>query len=43
MIQQYHSWTYIHMSNLKRSIHPNVHNSTICNSQDMEAPYKMNG
>ena len=42
MIQQSHSWAYIseeESSNLKRCMHPNVHSSTIYNSQDMEATY----
>ena len=42
MIQQFHSQVYIYMeknenTNLKRYMHPNVHSSTIYNSQDMEA------
>ena len=40
MIQQFHSWVYIQKNentNLKRHMHPNVHNSTIYNSHDMEA------
>ena len=39
MIQQSHSWgTYMEKTlNLKRYMHPNVHSSTIHNSQDMEA------
>ena len=40
MIQQSHSWQYIQKNentNLKRYMHPNVHSSTIYDSQDMEA------
>ena len=38
MIQQCHSWVYVGQnSNSKRYMHPNVHSSTIHNSQDMEA------
>ena len=41
MIQQSCSWAYIQKkeenSNLKRCLHPDVHSSTIYNSQDMEA------
>ena len=40
MTQQFHS-AYIPEKNkninLKRYMHPNVHNSVICNCQDMEA------
>ena len=39
MIQQSYFWEKIYgeNSNLKRYMHPNNHNSTIYNSQDMEA------
>ena len=38
MILQFHSWAYIQTNyNLKRYIHPNVHGSSVYNSQDMEA------
>ena len=41
MIQQSHSWVYVQKypktTNLKRYIHPNVHNSIIYSCQDMEA------
>ena len=41
MILQSHSWAYIwKYSNSKRHMHPNVHSSTIPNSQDMEATKK---
>ena len=39
MIQQSHSWAYIsgENHNPKGYMHPNVHCSTVYNSQDMEA------
>ena len=38
MIQQSNSWTHIQKnSNSERHMHPYVQNSTIYNSQDMEA------
>ena len=38
MILQTHSWAFFRENyNSKRYMHPNVHNSTIYNSQDMEA------
>ena len=38
MILQFHSWAYIQTNyNLKRYIHPNVHGSSVYDSQDMEA------
>ena len=41
MIQQFHSWVYIHEknknTNLKRYMHPSVHSSIKYNCQDMEA------
>ena len=41
MTQWSHSWTYTQkkMRNLKKKkyMHPNLHNNTIYNSQDMEA------
>ena len=38
MIKQSQSWAYIlRKHNLKRYMHPNVHSSTIYNSQDVEA------
>ena len=37
MIQQFHSWASREISNSKRYMHPNVHSSTVYNSQDMEA------
>ena len=40
MIQQSHSWAYIREKHgSKGYMHPNVHCSIICNSQDMEATY----
>ena len=39
MIQRFHSWAYIMKDenySLKRYIHPDIHSSTIYNSQDME-------
>ena len=38
MILQSHSWVYARKdenSNLKRYMHPNIHSSTIYDSQDM--------
>ena len=42
MTQQFHSYVYInilktHPTNLKRYMHPNIHNSDISNRQDVEA------
>ena len=38
MILQTHSWAFFRENyNSKRYMHPNVHNSTIYNSQDLEA------
>ena len=40
MTQQFLSWVYIQKNkntNLKRYMHPDVHSSTIYDSQDMEA------
>ena len=38
MIQQSHSWAYIWKNhNSNTYLHPNVHSSTIYNSQDIEA------
>ena len=40
-IQQFHSWVYTQKKNeninSKRYMYPNIHSSTIYNSQDMEA------
>ena len=39
MIQQFYSWVYIQKNkntNSKKHMHPDIHSSTICNSQDME-------
>ena len=50
MIQQSHSWAYVHTENMntliqkdtckkkKRYMHLSVHTSTIYNSQDMKQP-----
>ena len=39
MIQQFYSWAYIQIKLLikKDNMHPNIHSSTIGNSQDVEA------
>ena len=38
MIQQSHSWAYIQTKAIiQKDMHPNVHSSTVYNSQDMEA------